>query len=108
MTRVVGIVREWHDEDGWGVIDSPQTPGGCWTHFSSIAVAGTRALAPGQRVVLEWEAPGQDHFAYRVTRVWPDGSEPTDEVPSRPGAAYRSGLFLSSAVPPEDISGSKH
>jgi CspA family cold shock protein len=29
-------VREWHDDLGWGVLDSPETPSGCWTHFSVI------------------------------------------------------------------------
>lgn len=27
-TPTVGTVRTWHDEEGWGVIDSPETPGG--------------------------------------------------------------------------------
>jgi hypothetical protein len=24
----VGTVREWHTQEGWGVIDCPDTPGG--------------------------------------------------------------------------------
>ncbi|MEU6374339.1 hypothetical protein [Streptomyces sp. NPDC046909] len=24
---VLATVREWRDEDGWGVLDSPETPG---------------------------------------------------------------------------------
>ena len=31
-----GVVRFWHDDEGWGVLDCPSTPGGCWTHFSVI------------------------------------------------------------------------
>ncbi|MGI8701473.1 MAG: hypothetical protein ACR2JU_09765 [Nocardioidaceae bacterium] len=22
-------VRTWHDDEGWGVLDLPETPGGC-------------------------------------------------------------------------------
>ena len=33
---VAAIVREWHADLGWGVLDSPETPGGCWAHFSVI------------------------------------------------------------------------
>lgn len=29
-------VREWHAEEGWGVLYSVETPGGCWTHYSAI------------------------------------------------------------------------
>ena len=40
----VGTVRRWHDEEGWGVIDSPDTPGGCWAHYSNVAVTGHESL----------------------------------------------------------------
>lgn len=36
----IGTVRVWHGEEGWGVIDSADTPGGCWTHFGHVAVPG--------------------------------------------------------------------
>ncbi|MFG2195305.1 cold shock domain-containing protein [Streptomyces sp. NPDC048639] len=67
-------VREWHDEDGWGVLDCPGTPGGCWTHFAHVEMDGYRSLTPGQRVELaEWEGPGleQDGYEYRAVRVVP-------------------------------------
>jgi CspA family cold shock protein len=38
---VVGVVREWNAEEGWGVVDSDETPGGCWVHFSHIEIAGS-------------------------------------------------------------------
>jgi cold shock protein len=65
------IVREWHAEEGWGVLDCPETPGGCWGHFSHIEMTGFRTLTPGQPVDLEWEAPGQDGYDYRAVRVVP-------------------------------------
>ena len=42
-----GIVREWSDQRGWGVIDSADTPGGCWVHFSHIVSDGLGTLTPG-------------------------------------------------------------
>jgi CspA family cold shock protein len=93
----IGTVREWRDEHGWGVIDSADTPGGCWTHYSSLAVAGYRTLAVGQAVELEWEAPGQDGYPYRAVRAWPHGHEPVDDVPAQGATdAYQSTLTLDS------------
>jgi cold shock protein len=66
---VIATVRVWHSEDGWGVLDAPEAPGGCWTHFSVIEMDGYKALAPGQRVELEWEAGHQDGFMFRAVRV---------------------------------------
>ena len=73
-------VREWHDDLGWGVLDSPDTSGGCWTHFSNVetpsvgSVAGAevyeyKSLSIGEVVELEWETPGQDGFDYRAVAV---------------------------------------
>jgi cold shock protein len=53
------------------VLDSSETPGGCWGHFSEIEMDGFRSLRPGQRVELEWEAPGQDGYDYRALRIVP-------------------------------------
>jgi cold shock protein len=64
-----GTVREWRDDEGWGVIDSPVTPGGCWTHFSVIRSDGYRALTPGETVSFDFEEPGQDGFPFRATAV---------------------------------------
>lgn len=54
---ITATVREWHEEEGWGVLDSTETPGGCFAHFSDIEMAGFRTLDPGRQVQLEWEAP---------------------------------------------------
>ncbi|HEY7174032.1 MAG TPA: cold shock domain-containing protein [Micromonosporaceae bacterium] len=64
-------VREWRDDEGWGVLDSPDTPGGCWAHFSHIDMPGYRALNSGQAVRLDWESASQDGFDYRAVRVVP-------------------------------------
>jgi len=77
------------------VIDSSSVPGGCWVHFSAVAVPGYRALAAGQAVSLEWEAHGQDGYPYRATRAWPAGAEPSEEPSPDATNAYRSSLTLS-------------
>jgi CspA family cold shock protein len=68
----LATVREWDDEEGWGVLDSPETPGGCFAHFGDIeGLEGFRSPAAGQRVELDWEAPGfqQDGYDFRALRV---------------------------------------
>jgi CspA family cold shock protein len=66
---ILATVREWDDEEGWGVLDSPETPGGCWTHFSAVEMEGFRSLRVGEKVSLQWEAGEQDGFQYRAVRV---------------------------------------
>jgi uncharacterized protein YcbX/cold shock CspA family protein len=90
----VGTVRVWYREDGWGVIDSVETPGGCWTHFSNLAMPGFRSLSNGQQVELEWEAPGQDGFAFRAVRAWPRGEQPHEPPACGSGAGYASVLTV--------------
>ncbi|WP_107051265.1 cold-shock protein [Streptomyces sp. NRRL S-1022] len=70
---VTAIVREWDDEGGWGVLDSPETPGGYFGHYSHIQANGFRALSPGQQVDLTWEAPGfkQDGYNFRAVSIVP-------------------------------------
>lgn len=65
------VVREWHPELGWGVLDSDETPGGCWAHFSVIEMDGYRTLEAGESVDLTWETPGQDGYNFRAVRVIP-------------------------------------
>ncbi len=78
---VTATVREWHDELGWGVLDSPQTPGGCWAHFSAIETPVVfqepgliarkyASLVAGDTVNLQWESAKQDGFDYRAVKVW--------------------------------------
>ena len=71
MGRSVGTVREWRDEEGWGVIDSPETPGGCWAIFAVVEMEGYKSLTPGQRVEFVWRYPGQDGYDYAAEEVRP-------------------------------------
>ncbi|WP_353943140.1 cold shock domain-containing protein [Streptomyces sp. HUAS MG91] len=70
---VIATVREWRDEEGWGVLDSVETPGGCWGHYSDIQMPGFRTLSPGQTVSLRWEEPGfmQDGYRFRALSIVP-------------------------------------
>lgn len=89
------VVRVWSDDEGWGVLDCPDTPGGCWAHFSAVSVLGYRFLEPGQEVELEWEAADQDGYAHRATRVWPVGAEPYESpAGSDPDGAMASTLTV--------------
>ena len=69
----IGVVREFDADEGWGVIDSPDVPGGCFVHYSNIRMVGYRALQAGERVSFTFETPGfnQDGCPYRglVVRV---------------------------------------
>jgi cold shock protein len=69
--RCEAVVRVWSDTEGWGVLDAPEVPGGCWTHFSQIEVDGIRILRVGQRVRLAWKAPGCHGYDYRAVWVTP-------------------------------------
>jgi cold shock protein len=92
-----GTVRAWSDDDGWGVIDSADTPGGCWVHFSMIVSQGYRTLEPGAHVAFTYEAPGQDGFSFRAVQVWPPGvspESPQQPPPDEPWAAYQSSVTI--------------
>jgi CspA family cold shock protein len=92
-----GIIREWHADEGWGVVDCPGAPGGCWVHFGAVVMAGYRELSPGQVVSVEHEPADQDGYRYRAVSARPEGTP--DDLPDVPpgserSAAYRSSLRL--------------
>jgi cold shock protein len=91
---VTGVVREWHTDEGWGVLDLPGAEGGCWAHFSAAAVAGYVKFAAGDEVEAEFETPGQDGYEHRATRFWPAGASPQQRTGGEPSAAYQSTLTL--------------
>ena len=89
-----GVVREWHDEEGWGVLDSDETPGGCWAHFSALRLAGFRAAAVGQLVDFTFERGDQDGFDFRALDVTIEGAPPLEPEDQPPGTAYLSHLTI--------------
>jgi CspA family cold shock protein len=94
QVTTLGRVREWHDDDGWGVVDSAATPGGCWAHYSSVHVAGYRRLAAGDEVAFSFEQADQDGYSYRTVEVWPAGQSPSRDDLEPPGAGYTSSLTI--------------
>jgi len=69
-------VRVWHDEEGWGVVDSPETPGGCWVHFSHVDIEGYRSLRGVDTVELEYREVPQDGYRFAAVRCGCRGSRP--------------------------------
>jgi cold shock CspA family protein len=65
---VRGTVKEWHEDDGWGVLVSPAVPGDVWAHLHMLA-DGCTAVTAGHAVEFEFIAADQDGFAYRATWV---------------------------------------
>ncbi len=64
-----GTVRFWHGEQGWGVLDADETPGGAWAHFSAIVGIGFRALDAGQSVEFDYEPVQQDGYDSQAVSV---------------------------------------
>lgn len=95
----------WHAEEGWGVLDSAATPGGCWMHFSAVLVPGYRELDAGLTVEFTFEAAEQDGYAFRAVEVWPADQAPVRSSVEVSGAspAYHSTLTL--AFDSEDETG---
>lgn len=93
-----GTVREWSNDHGCGVIDSADTPGGCWVHFSNIVSDGLGILTPGDQVTFTYEALGQDGFDFRAVLVWPvgvpPGTPPAGHRDHSQSAAYQSSLTI--------------
>lgn len=69
---MTGVVRYFDDMDGVGVIDSPDTLGGCWCHYSSVDFPGRKTLLAGQSVRFTYEdVVDQDGFVFRAMTVQP-------------------------------------
>jgi len=74
--RVVrATVREWSDEEGWGVLSAPEIESdGVWVHFSAIQMEGYKTLVPGRTVLVEVVGPlpfEQDGYRFRASWVRP-------------------------------------
>jgi CspA family cold shock protein len=65
-------VKTWNDEEGWGVLVSPEVRGEIWAHFSAIDGPGYRGLEPGQTVTCDVEDLGgavQDGYRFRASGI---------------------------------------
>lgn len=77
---VPGVIRWFDDEEGWGVIDALEVPGGCFFHFSDIVGDLHPSPTAGENVRFTYEGPGldQDGYEYRAFLVfrYSQGSPP--------------------------------
>ncbi|WP_018353623.1 hypothetical protein [Longispora albida] len=89
-----GQVLVWHDEDGWGVVRSPDVPGDVWVLWAALRIEGARGLEPGAVVQFSWEEAAQDGFAYRAVEVFVEGRPAVYPVSQLGGTAYRSQLSI--------------
>jgi CspA family cold shock protein len=64
-----GTVKFYSPTKGWGGIESTETPGDVWVHFSVIEGEGYRELLEGEAVEFRYEAARQDSWRYRATWV---------------------------------------
>jgi len=79
---VRGTVRSFSDEEGWGVIGTPEAPEAVFVFFGDIDMAGYKTLEVGHPVDFELEGPlpepleieeGQS-FRFRAKSVRPASS----------------------------------
>ena len=94
MSADIGSVRDWHGDEGWGVIDGPAVPGGCWAHFSALAAERFWEPAAGEAVSFTWERADQDGFAARAISVWPRGTGSGSSGSEGPGDLFRSDVQI--------------
>ncbi|MFD9080815.1 cold-shock protein [Streptomyces erythrochromogenes] len=98
-----GQVREWHSEEGWGVLVSPTLSGDVWAHFSVIEAEGFRELTAGQAVTFAVEQAEQDRFRWRAVWVRPSGVQPpSGDVGDPAGPGYSSDLDITFDDSPSD------
>ncbi|GAA4755128.1 hypothetical protein GCM10025783_30350 [Amnibacterium soli] len=67
--HATATVTSWSDDEGWGVVEAPGLPGGCWVHFSAIQGPGFHSLAVGSTVDIEWESTEQDGYHFRAVSL---------------------------------------
>lgn len=93
-------MRRFDADEGWGIIDGPDVPGGCWVHFSAITGDGYRQLSAGQRVSFHAEAANQDGFAFRAVKVWTGEVEPAAPIrQEHDSGGYQTTLTLTADSP---------
>jgi cold shock protein len=100
MEPVAGVVSTWNDDEGWGVLASQRTPGGCWCHFSALSMGGLRTLSPGTSVEFLYEAAEQDGYSYRAVEAWPAGQRRRARASEHGGSDSFSTITLH--LDPED------
>jgi CspA family cold shock protein len=78
--RFEGVVKAWNDEEGFGVIESPNAPGDCFFFWGVIEAEGYRTAWVGQRVTFTCERARQDGCEWNALSVRP--IPPADDQPA--------------------------
>jgi CspA family cold shock protein len=90
-----GVVVAWNGADGLGVIESPDTPGGCWCGWMSITMDRfVGRFDPGTQVEFTYEAVRQDGYDYRAIDMWIPGHRAPRPEPIGGSTGYRSTLKI--------------
>jgi cold shock CspA family protein len=89
-TVAKGVVQEWSALEGWGVIVSDETPGGCLVKRLQLVLSGYHELTAGQQVEFEYEETDEDGCQHRAMQVTVEGDDPL----SIPFGNSTSGLTL--------------
>ncbi len=86
-----GAVEHWDTELGLGSLASPETPGGCWVHWSVMSRQLAQVLSVGDPVMFTWvSVQDQDGFLVRADSVWEPGGSPGAKGHQNVGGAYRA------------------
>lgn len=73
----LATVREWREDEGWGVVTTDDVPEGVWLHITDVKADGFPFLKPGDRLEVKFEGPlsfDQDGYRHRATVARPLGS----------------------------------
>lgn len=68
-------LQEWYADEGWGVLSSSATPGGCWFLFDTIQGHNPDSMTVGNAYCVDYESAEQDGYHFRATWVWPSGED---------------------------------
>lgn len=85
----IGRVRQWNEDEGWGVIESSDFGDAIWVHFSDIDPAshrtqagGFRLLRTGDQVSFTAEQAEQDGFHWRAKWILSERDGTSEEPDS--------------------------
>ncbi len=68
---LLGTVASWSEEDGWGVLESQSTPGGCFASFAVVRTEGYRTLTVGSLVAFSAVPMEVEGMPWQATSVRP-------------------------------------
>lgn len=64
-----GVVTEWHEDEGWGVVKTETDGIDCWAHFSAHRGGEYFSPNPGTRVSVIKDNFPQDGYEFRIIEM---------------------------------------